>query len=224
LSPEIAPAARDAVIEAYYPTALQAAEAARNRAQSAYTIASAVAAAIVAGGIFGDIGDQPVGVQVLGVVTLAAWLLAAILFIQAITGSVEAPESGEQEDVDAFVRAAVNNVSSERKTVSDRQGRAYGITLVAIVLTLSLIVTLLVVEPESQSIAATVSVTPAGTDAVKSACPDARSMVHGELDPDTLGSAFVTVMADAGVCGDQSVAVRLPRSSILAVVADPKTE
>ena len=224
MSPEVAPAARDAVISAYYPTALQAAESARTRAQAAYTIASAVAAAIVAGGIFGDIGAEPPGIQILGVATLAVWLLAAILFIHAITSSVVAPNTGTQPNVDDFVNAALDNASSERSTVVSRQKKAYITSVVAILMTLALVIALLIDDPDSESIAAKVSVTAAGKTIMESVCPEATDVIHGEIDPTKLGSAFVAVKADAGICADEAVEVRLPRSSIAAVVADPPSK
>jgi hypothetical protein len=64
---------RDAVVNAYYPRALAVPDAARSRAQAAYTIASAIAAALVAAGVFGNLDQRPELVQGLGVAALVGW-------------------------------------------------------------------------------------------------------------------------------------------------------
>ena len=226
MSPDpVAPVAADAVIGAYYPSALQAAESARTRAQAAYTIASAVAAAIVAGGVFGNIDKEPGWVQWLGVATLCAWLIAAGLFIYAITASVEPPITGDQPDVNTFVHAALENVGNERKAVIDRQNSAYLVTAIAMVMTVALVISLLEAQPESAAVAGTLSLTGAGTTAVQSVCPSATAKVHGTFDPAKLGSTFVAITVDKGVChATRTVNIHVPRAAVQAAMSDPSAK
>jgi hypothetical protein len=219
----VAPAARDAVIAAYYPSALAEAQAVRTRAQSAYTIASAVAAAIVAGGFFGDVDQQRLWVQVLGLVTLAAWLLTAGLFIHAIAGTVRPAVVGTQSGVDAFVNAAMDNASNERSTVVGRQGRAYGATVFSIVLTLGLIGVLLFVDPVPPDTKEGVfTFTTVGTAVVTRSCPSHEPTLSGAFDPAKLGGAFVTITAGKGQCDDaREVILRVPRVAIQSIASAP---
>src|SRR6476620_3952112 len=87
-SAEVGPVV-SAIIDAYYPLVVSLPEKARSRAQAAYGVASAIAAALVALGIFGKVGERPLAVQVLGLIALCAWLVTALLFMRAVSQSVE---------------------------------------------------------------------------------------------------------------------------------------
>lgn len=69
------------IVGAVYPAMLSEPTTVRARAQTAYTIASAIAAALVTAGVVAKIKEFPAVVQVFGVLAVATWLLAAGLFI-----------------------------------------------------------------------------------------------------------------------------------------------
>src|SRR5437588_326206 len=71
----------DATLNAYYPALIASADAARARAQVAYTIASATAAALVAAGVLTNIAAAPFWVRLLGTASLIAWITVAALFM-----------------------------------------------------------------------------------------------------------------------------------------------
>ena len=125
--------------QGYYPSVLASADAACGRAKDAYTIASAVAAAIVAAGVFGDFANQTRGTKVFAVAALVGWLAAAAFFIYAVGLSTKPKSVGEKPGASSFVRAAINIASTERRTVSKRVSRAQRMTVFAILITVAAI-------------------------------------------------------------------------------------
>ena len=110
----VAPAVAKAIVEAYYPAALEEADNARGRAQNGYTIAGAVAAAIVAAEVFGDIGKEQDFVQWSGVAALALWLgpPSCSCGRSPVRSTSGAPQSAG--DADEFVTAVLDRAKSER--------------------------------------------------------------------------------------------------------------
>jgi MFS family permease len=219
----VAPIARDAVVSAYYPDALKAAETARTRAQTAYTIASAVAAALVAAGIFGDISKEQGWVKDVGFAALLGWLVAAGMFIFAITASVNPVVQGTQGDVDSFVIGVLQNVAAERKTVTDRQNRAYGATAVAILLTAVTIGGVAFSTAPSRLQAGELLVARREIAWLRDLCPDVTSPLKARFDPDKLGSEYLSVTVDSATCSTNGPTdLRLPKAVVGAAALTGK--
>jgi hypothetical protein len=125
---------RDAVVAAYYPRALAAPDSARSRAQAGYTIASAIAAALVAAGVLGGIDRQPGIVRYFGLGTLILWMMAAWLYMSAVSVPVTVIE-GLQLPEDRFIATALSNAKSERDEVDRRQSRARRVSFLAALFT-----------------------------------------------------------------------------------------
>lgn len=131
------------VTDAYYRRAIDAPNAARNRAQAAYVIAGAVATALVAAGAFTDLPNQPTGVQITGLAAFAAWIVTAGLFMYAVGAphvNLSAPK--EVFGPTAFISAALKGARDEREAIDRRQlaariaaGLASALTIAAIALT-----------------------------------------------------------------------------------------
>jgi MFS family permease len=202
-TPAVAAPAGQLIASAYYQERLKSAEATRSRAQAAYTIASAVAAAIVAAGVFGDVTGEPLLVQIIGLATFALWLTVACLFMNAVAGSVPEVETGEQPDLGAFARAALKNQRHERETVGKRIEAAYFATIAAMALTLLTVTLALFLSASPQLVSATLSLSPKGALAVTSSCKKDPNTVHGMLNPDKLKAAFVEIKLDP-VAGPRS--------------------
>jgi hypothetical protein len=140
---------REAVVAAYYPAAVAAADAARDRAQRAYGISSAIAASLVAFGAFSDFESRPLLVQIFGIVAITAWLAAALLFMFTI-GSAPSATTTTYKTPDAFVHAALERARTERDLVNRRQSYARKATVAAVVLTL-LTLTILISSRPAQA-------------------------------------------------------------------------
>lgn len=141
---------RDAVVTAYYPRALGAPDTARSRAQAGYTVASAVAAALIAAGVLSGIDKRPVLVQGLGLTALVLWMITALLFMWAVSAPVRVVE-GDQPTADAFVTTALSNAKLERDEVDKRQRAARIASVAAVLLTLAAFVTALLLPSDLAS-------------------------------------------------------------------------
>lgn len=217
---QIAPAVKTAIVDAYYPAALKKADDARGRAQNGYTIAGAVAAAIVAAGVFGDIGEEQDVVQGLGVAALVLWLAAAVLFMWAVAARVSLPTSQVADDADAFVTAVIDRAQSEQERIEDRINRALGATVLAIVVTLVALIMALTTSASAASVKGTLVLTPAGSTTVGRVCGGAPATVTVSTDPSGLSAAFVKVVITKGCSNRQGeVTLRLAKGTIAGFAA-----
>ena len=207
-----------AVIDAYYPEYVHRASAARARAQGAYTIAGAVAAAIVAAGVAGDIAAASWEVQTLGAMALAAWLITAWLFIKAVAVPVER-SGGQTFDPDAFVKIVFQQVNCEQDSIEKWLKAAFWSTLVALALTFASVVIALAAPRSSSEVHGRLSLTSEGRSAINALCGRSPDTVAGSVDPAALGNTFTVLRLDAGMCGPQAYEVWLARGSIAAFAA-----
>lgn len=208
---------RDAVVDAYYPRALAAPDAARARAQSAYTIASAIAAGLIAAGAFADFGSRPGLVQVLGFASLGGWLAAAALFMVAVSSPLKSMAC-PQESADEFVREALRMAAEERQRVDTWQGAARWVAAGAGALTLGTFVSV-VAMPVDDDVVVEVSLTEAGRDSLADLCGQPIDGLDGTLALDSLDDEFVVVEAAKDACRDEPVELRLPRDHVSGIAA-----
>lgn len=209
---------RNAVVGAYYPRALAVPDGARSRAQAGYGIASAIAAALVAAGVFGNLDERPTLVQAVGVAALVAWLVAAGLYVVAVSRPFQ-PAGATQTTVEDFVFEALAAAKIERDRV-DRWQKAAGIaSAVATAVTLAALVTALVDTP-SDTQAATVALTAKGKAGLAAACGRTLDSVIGTVSPSDLQKEFVTLTLDHDVCGKKAIMVAVPRVQVQAVAFD----
>jgi hypothetical protein len=124
------------ISSSHWPRALAAADSARARAQSGFTVASAIATALVAAGIFTDITDRANPARWVGAAALSLWLAAMLLFLLAVsTGTTEAAttsaQSNEQWAV-GLVAGCRSGAPGRRAPVAscrgcdDRRGQCHG--------------------------------------------------------------------------------------------------
>jgi hypothetical protein len=207
---------RTAVVGAYYPRAIAVADGARAKAQSAYTIASAIAAALVAAGILTDLGERAWYVQLAALAALAAWLLTAVLFMQAVAEPVNLSLPSLIPTADGFIDAVLAAARKEREAIEHRVVIATFATVGAVILTVLAFV-LVVAIPITTSVHGTVLLTEEGVSTIEKTCNRPVATIAGELDPGALTDRYVPIELDAGTCADDSVVVRLPQRFVLAV-------
>jgi hypothetical protein len=195
----VAEAVQKAVIAAYYPAALSEANSARSRAQNGYTIAAAIAAAIVAAGVFGDVAEESDLVQGLGFAALVLWLLAAVLFISAVAGRSELPQSATAADAEAFVVAALERARTESAEIEKRLGRALLSTYAAVAATLLALGFALATSAPVGDQGGRLVLTKAGSATVGAICGGSPEVVAARMNPDDLGADFAEVTLER--CG-----------------------
>ena len=71
-------------MNAYYQDVLTRPAQARSRAQAAYTVAAAIATALITAGIFSDFKEADRPVKILGVVAVTLWACTALAFMFAV--------------------------------------------------------------------------------------------------------------------------------------------
>jgi hypothetical protein len=214
----VAAEVREAVVAAYYPAAVAAADAARDRAQRAYGISSAIAGSLVAFGAFSDFESRPLAVQILGIAATSAWLLAALLFMFTI-GAARTTTATTYDTPDAFVRGALDRARTERDSVNRSQSYARMATVAAVVLTLLTLVVLVADPPSPASeVPGTASLTAAGLAEVRLSCSTASSSVAVALVPSALGSHYVAMRLRNRGCPSRRL--YLPANTIRSFTRD----
>jgi hypothetical protein len=208
---------RDAVVDAYYRRTMSAPESARQRAQAAYGIASALAAGIVAAGLFGGLDRRPTIVQVVAIAALAVWMIAAGLFLHAVSSPFATPPQ-QQVGTEAFITTALQAVRDEGACIDRWQRWAQFVSLLAAVLTVGAFGLAIKISVPAGERDATVTLSAAGAEALKATCKNATRTLSGLISNAALGSEFVEVSLDGRQCGPRQSRVAIPRSQILAVV------
>ena len=208
---------REAVVSAYYARTMASSDAARQRAQAAYGIASALAVGIGAAGLFGDIGDRSLGVQIAAVLALMTWLIAAGLFLHTVSSPFEIQVT-PQSDADAFVDEALRTIRGERKAIDRWQRRAQAASAVAALVTVLAFGAALQFTNADEQQAATVMLSRDGVAAVSAVCGHHVDVLRGEVAPAGLDAEFVEVHVARGVCGHTPTRLAVSRDEV-AVVA-----
>jgi len=214
----IDPEVVSAISSAYYPQIVSLPESARNRAQAAFGIASAIGASLGFGVLTG-LEDSASVTKALGFSALSMWGFTAALYIFAVSSAVSPVR--RRDDVrsdEEFVFTVVGEAKAERDQIDARQRRAtFGAGMAAFV-TLMAIATSLVVSEPASTIEASAVLTEGAAAAITEICPNASDgrlevSFSGSLDDKTL----VTMKLDDSECGPDRV-LSLPRENIVGIV------
>jgi hypothetical protein len=223
-----------AAAAAYYTRAAGQADAARQRAQTAFTMSSAIAAALAAGGALTHISAQPRAVQILGFCAFAAWLVTAGLLLWAAVGEYRRDDSSPRPAPGVaerdggwvvvgnrnFIHYLYSEIEHERNAVYDRLALALVLASLAIILTAGAVgVRLFDHQPSAKPrVEAEVSLSRAGVKRLSAACPTAPTIrrISGAIDPAAVGQEVVAVQVDPGTCDSQKT-LNLHRAEIRQV-------
>lgn len=207
---------RAVVIREHYARVMANADAARTRAQAAYGIVSAIAIALMAAGLLGDVDARPPGVQALTIAALVTWLAAAALFLHAVSSPFEINPEPTSSD-EALTKAVLDGVRAERTKIDSWQHRAQIAAAVAALLTLAAFLSVLFSGNTPARESALIALTPNGAASMQRTCGSVPSTFSGKVEKPALEGKLVEIALAPGVCGDTSVNVAIPRSAILAV-------
>jgi hypothetical protein len=206
-----------AVTDAYYPRAVALADAARSRAQSAYALASALAAGLIGAGLLTSLDNRIVAVKLLGVSAVLTWAWAARGYLEAVAAPVPIPNSGAQPTSVAFVNAVLVSAKQERDEIDRRQRLANLAAVAAILLTLATFSLALLTGTRVDRRSGVVALSPAGAQAVGAVCGRATATIHGTVDRASIGSEFLDINVDTTDCKNGSANLHLPKADIVAV-------
>jgi hypothetical protein len=210
---------RDAIVRAHYVRLMASPDTARARAQAAYGISSAIAVALVAAGLFGGLDTQPPEVQGIAIAALVAWLVAAALFLHAVSSPFEMDLSATLSK-DDVVKAALDGIRDERTKIDGWQRKAQLAAAVAALLTVAALVFALRTDRGREQ-EAMVMISAAGAARLQAACGDVPATLIGTVTENSLRERFVDMTLDPGMCGHASVGIALPRTAILGLAFRP---
>jgi hypothetical protein len=205
------------VIDSYYSRGVDAADSARQRAQQGYAVASALAAAVVAAGVFTNLSKQPLIVKVCGLAALLLWFIAALLFMWAVSVPSERPSEKDKgwTSAGAFIVGVAGQVNKELAELNRRLVRAVWATVLAAVVTIAAFSIGTLHSPSTTLEQARLQLTARADRALRTACPHVASL-YGQVDPTTLSDAVVTVKAPPNECGLDETTLRIPKGDIVA--------
>jgi hypothetical protein len=210
----------ETVVESYYTRGVEAADRERTRTQAGYTITSAIAAGLVAAGVFTDFETKPDVVKALGLAALFLWVGSAMLFAWAVaapTADLEKPPGGSYTSASDFMLAVSRQAEMNRNAIRKRARSAFASTILAIALTF-IAFSIGVTDRESPALEpARIALTKQGVRALTVVCGARPRILSGHIDRESLGSKVVSIKFDPGICGNSSTEVELPQRALRAV-------
>ena len=205
---EVDDAVYKTVADAYYRKAIEAPTAARANSQNAYTIAAAVAAAVITAGAFADLAGEPLGVRIVGAAALVAWLLTAGLFMYAVA----APHLRARTEPNrvfnelAFVEAALQSAKNERDTVNRRQLYARIAAALASLLTVTVVGLAIFLPSASTAERISVNLAPADRARLSALCKmPVPAVMSGVADSSSLDDGTIAFDPDEKQCATPGI-------------------
>lgn len=214
----------DATLNTYYPTVVASADRARARAQAAYTISSATAAALVTAGALAGLRSLAAPVQIVGGIALLGWLMSAAFFM-AVSKEVKPIHAGEKgkpptpEMLDAgeFVVRVLAEAKNAEKKVEARLNRAVITSWIAMAMTALVFLLSVVLPPPGHIEEVVLNLSPVGEKIVAEACGTSSDEALVELDVTSLENDFVVLRTPEGVCGQDEELLLVPSSAVETV-------
>ena len=208
----------NAVTAAYYPRLVTSPEAARGRAQAAYTIASAVAAGLVVTGLLTSLDRRPIVVQVLGLASFLAWVCTAAAYVRAVAVPVNLPRPDDSKlDTDGFVKHVLEVAKEERDKIDGYQKKANWVAASAAWITAVTFIVAVALPTAQPRLPATLALTDTGSQALKNLCNHPVLRLSGWVDRTSLDMEVVVFSVPAGGCGPSTMTLRLPRADVAAI-------
>lgn len=211
-----------AIVNAYYPSVLAEPGSVRARAQVAYTVASAIAGALVTAGALSGVSSLHPVVQAFGALAVAAWLVATGLFVHVAKGvTVPSPPEAGLLTADTFAQHALDATRKEATRIEGRLDAAARATWAALGLTgIAMGGALLVPDPTTTA-SARVVLSEEGRAAVAAACGEAGGALEGDMDLDSLDDRYAVIEVARGRCqAHRPVVLRVTPRHIVGVASE----
>jgi len=213
---ELSPDAVKAIVDAYYPNALATGDRLRTRALNGFTVASAVAAALVAAGLVTGLGRLGGPLEAAGVLAVVLWLAAAAAYLWAVTGRVAADKRPAAQSDAELANRRLDRANREVDALAPRIQRGFFLTLCGLTVTIVAIVIAAFAPPDPRQWA-TVTLTTDGAQELGRVCGKRRSTVRARVDPDRLGRNLIAFRIVAKDCGGRRLDVYLKHSFITTI-------
>ncbi|WP_327729316.1 hypothetical protein OG250_25465 [Streptomyces sp. NBC_00487] len=203
MSPDSVPGlGSDASIELirdYYSRSLAGSETARARAQTAFSIVSALATLLVGGAAFAGIADQRTCVKICMLLAATLWLLATFLYAQAATGTFSISNSkGKAREVTSdeaapAAKGIIALVHTERDLVRWKTRHANAVAFLAATTSVIAIGLIWILDPATQS-RATIKINSPDGSKIAAICKTAKNgEFSATIDLASLSKKFITL-------------------------------
>jgi MFS family permease len=212
-----------AIIGAYYPDAVRAGGAARQRAQAVQSILSGIVGGTV-GVTLASLDGEQIFVVLLGIFALALWLGATALFVAAIGAATAASDRHvtEVQGRDAFIREVLRRASADRDRVSRLHSMASRLAFVALGVTTAFWMSAALSESGPPThYNASVVLASSVKSAVESTCPAVKNIASIPASRIVLDIP-VRITIAARACGRaEDVTILLDRKDVRALLENP---
>lgn len=224
-------AALDELIKLYYGSRFARPESFRKRAETAFTISTAAAAALGLGGflsgLFSNVANVPVVTLWLVAIAFVSWTVSAGAAMYAASYSAEPPpesqpKPGEVLTQEKFQRAVAAKLENEVKTLKPRTDRALVAIGVSLLLTLLVLLSSLFAGKPPEMAQASLALSSDARGALERVCDVVPSRVDAQIVSETLDDDLVEVVLPAGSCKeDAEVHSELEQEDIEGIVWIP---
>lgn len=211
---EITAELHKAVIGSWYPLILASPYAAATRAQSAFTVSTFAASALLATGVLTGISSRPPIVQWLGATAFVLWLITAALFLRVSTTSPSVEASSQTKvTVDEFVTMALGAARGDAKQVA--QGTRAATMCAMLAMAASVAAFALGYAVKQQAIAE-VWLHPRAMQALDRDCRTTDISVTGRVDLTQVSESAAPLRIDLLDC-DSADSATLSRTEVIAI-------
>lgn len=206
------------VTEAYYSQRVQSGFNARVRAQAAQSTITLFAGGLIAALTVTTLADRGKVTQIVAIVTVGLWLLAALLYMRAVAFPVvDLPGPNYVTSREALIRSVLEKANDEAEEIDKRQGHANWVAAAAVAMSVLTFALGVLVGPEKESAPGTVILEPSYRNTLTMLCGEKTDRVEGMVAKDSLGTLFVEVKPTKNACGAKSGILQIPRSAVKAV-------
>ncbi|WP_420035924.1 hypothetical protein ACN2WE_30110 [Streptomyces sp. cg28] len=208
------------VAEAYYSQLVQAVSGARGRAQAAQSTITVFAGGLMATLSVTALTDRPRFAQILGIVAVAVWLVAAVLYLRAVASPVPEPWDRKVVTRQQLLNAVIEKVRDEAQMIDRRQRQANVVAAVAAALSLTAFALAVVQAPVRDTSEGAIVVAPSYTPVLRALCSAGAAstgLIEGEITKGSLTTPFVEIKPVDGICTKQSTVLQVPRGKVTAV-------
>ncbi|MFD8676510.1 hypothetical protein ACFV1A_25945 [Streptomyces seoulensis] len=204
--------------EAYYVQRVQSGFNARLRAQAAQSTITLFAGGLFAALTFTALADRGKSTQVAGVVAVALWLIAALLYMSAVALPVmDAPGPDFVKTREALVKRVLDKANHEAREIDKRQERANWTAAAAVFMSIVTFALGVLLGPEEESVAGTVVVEPSYRTTLTTLCGSGLDRISGKVVKGSLTARFIEVKPEKGTCDGHGDYLRIPRSMVVGM-------
>lgn len=204
-----------AIVSAYYPKLVNAADTARSRAQAAYAIGNALAGGLVGASLLTIFSNASTFTKIVGFVAVAVWILAALRYVRAVASPLPPEVPKEIHDANAFVAYVLSSARGDRTAIDKRQRSANFAAVLA--LSVTALSFALLLFGSTATFTASVALTSSGQQQMTSICGHATSTLSGNVTTASVGASFLVIELQPGVCSNAKT-IRIPASYVGSVV------